>query len=219
MLALHEEHYRSSVNKANEILQRLQNVDCSTSNSIFSDLRVLKTSLQPIIASVKSYEIFFTHLGGDVKKPHKMLSERFVKDFGSYEAFVHELTSSAIASRGWVALAYDLDLKRLMVVIGDTPEQLTVWNNAPILVFEASATSAALEVCIVACGRTPLPNLSSGRARRRGWTEIRTWRTSCRAIFHASESRSAKRSPTQLAENSVGRNKSSVPVSLQKLPS
>ena len=106
---------------------------------------MLKTSLQPIIASVKSYEIFFTHLGGDVKKPHKMLSERFVKDFGSYEAFVHELTSSAIASRGWVALAYDLDLKRLMVVIGDTPEQLTVWNNAPILVFEASATSAALE--------------------------------------------------------------------------
>ena len=145
VLALHEEHYRSSVNKANEILQRLQSVDRSTSNSIFSDLRVLKTSLQPIIASVKSYEIFFTHLGGDVKKPHKMLSERFVKDFGSYEAFVHELTSSAIASRGWVALAYDLDLKRLMVVIGDTPEQLTVWNNAPILVFEASATSAALE--------------------------------------------------------------------------
>lgn len=145
VLALHEEHYRSSVNKANEILQRLQSVDCSTSNSIFSDLRVLKTSLQPIIASVKSYEIFFTHLGGDVKKPQKMLSERFVQDFGSYEAFVHELTSSAIASRGWVALAYDLDLKRLMVVIGDTPEQLTVWNNAPILVFEASATSAALE--------------------------------------------------------------------------
>ena len=145
VLALHEEHYRSSVNKANEILQRLQNVDCSTSNSIFSDLRVLKTSLQPIIASVKSYEIFFTHLGGDVKKPQKMLSERFVQDFGGYEAFVNELTSSAIASRGWVALAYDLDLKRLMVVIGDTPEQLTVWNNAPILVFEASATSAALE--------------------------------------------------------------------------
>lgn len=145
VLALHEEHYRSSVNKANEILQRLQSVDRSTSNSIFSDLRVLKTSLQPIIASVKSYEIFFTHLGGDVKKPQKMLSERFVQDFGGYEAFVNELTSSAIASRGWVALAYDLDLKRLMVVIGDTPEQLTVWNNAPILVFEASATSAALE--------------------------------------------------------------------------
>lgn len=145
VLAQHEEHYKTSVSKANEILQRLHTVDKSTSNSIFSDVRMLKTSLQPIMASVKSYEIFFTHLGGDTRRPQKMLSERFVQDFGGYDAFVNELTSSAIASRGWVALSYDLDLKRLMVVIGDTPEQLTVWNNAPILVFEVSATSAALE--------------------------------------------------------------------------
>ena len=43
-------------------------------------------------------------------------------------------------------------------------------------------------------------------------------RTSERAIFQASDSRSAKRSVTQLAENSVGRNRSKVPVSLQKVP-
>jgi superoxide dismutase len=145
VITLHEEHYQASVSKANEILRRLQTVDRSTSNPIFSDVRMLKTQLQPIMASVKSYEIFFTHLGGDTKKPMKMLSERFVKDFGSHEEFMNELTSSAIASRGWVALSYDLDLKRLMVVIGDTPEQLTVWDNAPILVLEVSATSAALE--------------------------------------------------------------------------
>ena len=97
------------------------------------------------MASVKSYEIFFTHLGGETRKPQKMLTERFQQDFGGYDGFVNELTSSALASRGWVALSYDLDLRRLLVVIGDTPEQLTVWNNAPILVFEVSAMSAALE--------------------------------------------------------------------------
>jgi hypothetical protein len=43
--------------------------------------------------------------------------------------------------------------------------------------------------------------------------------TSLRAIFHASDSRSWNRSCTQFAENSVGRNRLSVPVSLQKLPS
>ncbi len=145
VIALHEEHYKASVIKANEILHRLSTVDRSQSNAIFSDVRMLKTSLQPIMASVKSYEIFFTHIGGETKKPQKMLSERFVHDFGGYEGFVNELTTSAVASRGWVALSYDLDLKRLMVVIGDTPEQLTVWNNAPILVLEVSATSAALE--------------------------------------------------------------------------
>ena len=51
-----------------------------------------------------------------------------------------------------------------------------------------------------------------------GWTWILTLRTSLRAIFQASERRSANLSCTQLAENSVGRNKCSVPVSLQKLP-
>jgi len=44
------------------------------------------------------------------------------------------------------------------------------------------------------------PMRSSGIARRRGCTVMRTWRTSERAIFHASESRSANRSATQLAE-------------------
>lgn len=145
VLSLHEEHYKASVTRANEILKRLRDVDRSTSNSIFSDVRMLKTALQPIMASVKSYEIFFTHLGGETRKPQKMLTERFQQDFGGYDGFVNELTSSALASRGWVALSYDLDLRRLMVVIGDTPEQLTVWNNAPILVFEVSAMSAALE--------------------------------------------------------------------------
>src|SRR6185369_8207336 len=48
---------------------------------------------------------------------------------------------------------------------------------------------------------------------------MRTWRTSERAIFQARLSRSANRSATQLAEKSVGRNRSSVPVSLQKEPS
>jgi hypothetical protein len=62
------------------------------------------------------------------------------------------------------------------------------------------------------------PMRSSGMARRRGCTVMRTWRTSDRAIFQASESLSAKRSATQFAENSVGRNRSSVPVSLQKDP-
>lgn len=145
LIAAHEENYRATVGKANEILQRLSTTERATAHPVFSDLRMLKTSLQPVMATVKSYEIFFTHLGGETRRPMKQLSEHIVRDFGNHDAFVSELTASAIASRGWVALSYDLDLKKLMVVVGDTPEQLTVWNNAPILVLEVSASSAALE--------------------------------------------------------------------------
>ncbi|MEQ1833579.1 MAG: Fe-Mn family superoxide dismutase [Candidatus Eisenbacteria bacterium] len=145
VLAIHDEHYRASVAKANEIMQALVTADRTTVSPVYSELRSLKTALQPVLASVKSYEIFFTHLGGDARRPQKQVSEMFVRDFGGYEAFVNELTATAIASRGWVALSYDLDMKRLMCVTGDTPEQLTVWNNAPILVLEVSASTAALE--------------------------------------------------------------------------
>lgn len=145
VLAIHEEHYRASVAKANEILDRLTTADRSTASPVFSELRSLKTALQPVLATVKSYEIFFTHLGGETRRPQKQVSEMLARDFGGYEPFTNELMSTALASRGWVALSYDLDLKRLMCVIGDTPEQLTVWNNAPILVLEVSASTAALE--------------------------------------------------------------------------
>lgn len=145
VLAIHEEHYRASVAKANEIMHKLTTADRTTVSPVYSELRSLKTALQPVLATVKSYEIFFTHLGGETRKPQKQVSEMFVRDFGGHEAFVNEITSSAIASRGWVALSYDLDLKQLMCVVGDTPEQLTVWNNAPILVLEVSASTAALE--------------------------------------------------------------------------
>ncbi len=145
VLAIHEEHYRASVAKANEIMHKLTTADRTTVSPVYSELRSLKTALQPVLATVKSYEIFFTHLGGETRKPQKQVSEMFTRDFGSYDSFVNELTSSAIASRGWVALSYDLDLKQLMCVVGDTPEQLTVWNNAPILVLEVSASTAALE--------------------------------------------------------------------------
>ena len=145
VLAIHEEHYRASVAKANEIMHKLTTADRTTVSPVYSELRSLKTALQPVLATVKSYEIFFTHLGGETRKPQKQVSEMFTRDFGSYDAFVNEITSSAIASRGWVALSYDLDLKQLLCVVGDSPEQLTVWNNAPILVLEVSASTAALE--------------------------------------------------------------------------
>ena len=75
VLAIHEEHYRASVAKANEIMHKLTTADRTTVSPVYSELRSLKTALQPVLATVKSYEIFFTHLGGETRKPQKQVSE------------------------------------------------------------------------------------------------------------------------------------------------
>lgn len=135
--------YATAIAKTNEIFERLETVDRNHSHPVFSDLRSLLTALPSSLATVKSYELFFRQFGGKGNTPTGLMADQIVKDFGSYTHFIDTFTSTAIASRGWAAVVYDLDLKRMMCVIGDTPEQLTVWNTAPIIVFEVTERGSA----------------------------------------------------------------------------
>ncbi len=140
-----EQRYRDYVKKTDELLRRLATVDLGTAHPVYSDLRALQRELPHSLGAVKSYEIFFTHMNGKRSAPSPRLAEHIRQDFGTHEAFLAELRASAIASRGWVAVTYDLDLRRLMVLAGDTPEDLTVWNTAPVLVLDVSEWIPALD--------------------------------------------------------------------------
>ena len=103
--------------------------------------------------------------------------------------------------------------------VSDGSSPIEPWPSVPS---SAAPMPSASPGCGIGASRrapSPLPKRNPCGARRFGATEIRTLRMSGRAIFHASDSRSANRSATQLALNSVGRNRSSVPVALQKVPS
>jgi len=141
----HETIYQMYVRKTNEILSHLEVVDRETAHPIFSEYRSLKGEFMTTLGAVKSYEIFFSHLGGAGGRPDGTMLQHLEHDFGSYEAWLADFRASAMASRGWVALAYDINLQRLLNVMGDAPEQMTVWNVQPAMVFEVSERSASID--------------------------------------------------------------------------
>ena len=60
----HYKLYQGYVNKRNEILGKLDGVDLTSANQVYSELRSLKVDLTFAIGGIKNHEIYFEHLGG-----------------------------------------------------------------------------------------------------------------------------------------------------------
>src|SRR5581483_7822030 len=60
----HYKLYQGYVNKRNEILAKLAEVDLSAANQIYSEVRALKVDLSFAIGGIKNHELYFEHLGG-----------------------------------------------------------------------------------------------------------------------------------------------------------
>ncbi len=132
----HYELYKGYVAKTNEIQKKLDTVDRSTANQIFSDLRSLRVDLSFAIGGVKNHEIFFGHLGGKGGAPLAKTAELIARDFPSYDAWLADFKASGLAARGWVWLAYDHDLNTLTTVVGDAQNTFPLWNATPILAMD-----------------------------------------------------------------------------------
>ena len=136
-----EEHfklYQGYVNKANEILEKLEGVDRdpAKANQTFSDIRVLKTELTFALGGIKNHEIYFGHLGGKGGQPGGALAAAIQDNFGSFEAWAKDLKATGIAARGWVWLALDHDYGHLFNYLGDAQNTFPVWNATPILALD-----------------------------------------------------------------------------------
>ena len=134
--ATHEEHYKlyqGYIKKTNEVLDRLNTVDLTTANQSFSDLRSLKVDLTFALGGVKNHELYFDAMGGSGGPAGGKLGARIARDFGSHEKWAAEFRACGLAARGWVWLAWDRDLGRLMNYIGDAQNTYPVWNSAVVL--------------------------------------------------------------------------------------
>src|SRR6188768_4390636 len=79
-----EAHYRlyqGYVAKRNEILGRLSDVDLTTANQVYSDLRSLKVDLTFAIGGIKNHEVYFAHLGGEGGDPDGNFRALVERDF------------------------------------------------------------------------------------------------------------------------------------------
>lgn len=135
-MTAHYKLYQGYVNKTNEILEKLEKVDASAANQIFSDLRSLKVDLSFAVGGMKNHEIYFAHLGGKGGEAKGKLADMIKRDFGSLAAWQADMKQTGIAARGWVWLAYDHDWGKLFNYLGDAQNSFPIWNTTPLVALD-----------------------------------------------------------------------------------
>jgi Fe-Mn family superoxide dismutase len=134
-----EAHYRlyqGYVAKRNEILGKLAEVDLSSANQVYSDLRSLKVDLTFAVGGIKNHEIYFEHLGGHGGAPDGAFAGLVGRDFGSVDAWRADLTATGMSGRGWAWTAYDWDEGRLFNYLGDAQNTFPIWNATPLVALD-----------------------------------------------------------------------------------
>jgi Fe-Mn family superoxide dismutase len=132
----HYKLYQGYVAKRNEILAKLAEVDLSTANQVYSNVRALKIDLSFAIGGVKNHEIYFEHLGGGGGDPTGPIASLIERDFGSVAAWRADLKATGMGGRGWAWTAYDWDEQRLFNYIGDAQNTFPVWNATPLVALD-----------------------------------------------------------------------------------
>ena len=132
----HYKLYQGYVAKRNEILGKLAEVDLSSANQTYSDLRALKVDLTFAIGGIKNHEIYFEHLGGHGGDPPTVVGDLLERSFGSVAAWQADLKATGMAARGWAWTAYDWDEGRLFNYIGDAQNTFPVWNATPLVALD-----------------------------------------------------------------------------------
>ena len=132
----HYKLYQGYVNKRNEILKKLGDVDLASANQVYSDLRSLKVDLSFAIGGIKNHEIYFEHLGGPGGDPAGIFGDLVKRDFGSVADWKADLKATGMGGRGWAWTAYDWDEGRLFNYIGDAQNTFPVWNATPLVALD-----------------------------------------------------------------------------------
>ena len=132
----HYKLYEGYVNKRNEILEKLADIDLSTANQVYSEVRSLKVDLSFAIGGIKNHEIYFEHLGGGGGDPVGLVGDLIERDFGSFQDWRTDLKATGMAGRGWAWTAYDWDEGRLFNYVGDAQNTFPIWNATPLVALD-----------------------------------------------------------------------------------
>src|SRR5512146_1697409 len=132
----HYKLYEGYVAKRNDILGKLDGVDLSAANQVYSELRALKVDLTFAIGGIKNHELYFAHLGGEGGDPDGAFRVLVERDFGSVAAWRDDRRATALAARGWAWTAYDWDERRVFNYLGDAQNTFPVWNATPLVALD-----------------------------------------------------------------------------------
>jgi superoxide dismutase, Fe-Mn family len=132
----HYKLYEGYVNKRNEVMEKLAEVDLAAANQVYSEVRVLKVELSFALGGIKNHEIYFEHLGGGGGDPGGAIGKLITRDFGSSDAWRTDLKATGMAGRGWAWTAFDWDEGRLFNYVGDAQNTYPIWNATPLVALD-----------------------------------------------------------------------------------
>jgi superoxide dismutase, Fe-Mn family len=124
------------VNKRNEILRSLDEIDLASANQVYSEIRALKVELSFAVGGIKNHEIYFEHLGGAGGEPTGLIANLIKRDFGGIAEWRADLKATGMAGRGWAWTAYDWDEARLFNYVGDAQNTFPIWNATPLIALD-----------------------------------------------------------------------------------
>jgi Fe-Mn family superoxide dismutase len=132
----HYKLYEGYVNKRNEVMAKLAEVDPAAANQVYSEVRALKVELSFALGGIKNHEIYFEHLGGGGGDPGGAVGKLITRDFGSAAAWRADLKATGMAGRGWAWTAFDWDEGRLFNYLGDAQNTYPIWNATPLVALD-----------------------------------------------------------------------------------
>jgi Fe-Mn family superoxide dismutase len=132
----HYKLYEGYVNKRNEIMEKLAEVDLAAANQVYSEVRALKVELSFALGGIKNHEVYFEHLGGGGGDPGGAIGKLITRDFGSAATWRADLKATGMAGRGWAWTAYDWDEGRLFNYAGDAQNTYPIWNATPLVALD-----------------------------------------------------------------------------------
>ena len=165
----HYKLYQGYVNKRNEILGKLAEVDLGSANQEYSELRGLKVDLSFAIGGIKNHELYFAHLGGGGGDPTGPFGTLVKRDFGSTSDWRADLKATGMAGRGWAWTAYDWDEGRLFNYIGDAQNSYPIWNATPLVALDVYEHAYFLDY------RTDRASYIDAFFQNLDWTTVNNW--------------------------------------------
>jgi superoxide dismutase, Fe-Mn family len=132
----HLKLYKGYVGKANEIHNKLKDVDITTANATYSPLRELLMEYSYAVNGVVYHEFYFGNLGGKGGEPTGELKSAIEERWGSYAKFCDYLKAAGKSMRGWVVLGYNTRGAHLDFFGLDLHNMWSPASTIPVLVLD-----------------------------------------------------------------------------------
>ncbi|MDD5098725.1 MAG: Fe-Mn family superoxide dismutase [Candidatus Colwellbacteria bacterium] len=135
----HYKLYEGYVKKVKEIREKIDAADKSAPNATYSELGELKRQETFAVNGAKLHEVFFKSLGPtsqELRGASGKVADMIIRDFGSMENWVSDMTAAGLSSRGWVIAAYDLNEERIRNYSADAHNLGVVYGCIPLVALD-----------------------------------------------------------------------------------